>query len=63
MVNHKRGHVSASALASANLVNVLNSEAANAVGFDFARAFVEINNVFAVASFNDFVLFGAKQVN
>ena len=63
MVNHKRGHVSASALASANLVNVLDSEAANAVGFDFARAFVEINNVFAVKGFNDFRLFVAEKGN
>ena len=63
VVNHKSGDVGAARFASCNLVNVLDGEAANAVGFDRAFALVEINNVFVVQGFNDRAFLGAKEGN
>ena len=63
VVNHKGGDVGAARLASGNLVNVLDGEAANAVGFDRAFAFVEINNVLVVQGFNDRAFLGAQEGN
>ncbi len=61
MVNHKGGHIGAARLASVDRFNVLDGEAANAVGFDLAVAFVEINNMFVVQGFNDRAFLGAKE--
>ena len=63
VVNHKSGDIGSASFASGNLVNVLDGEAANAVGFDLAVAFVEINNVFVVQGFNDRAFLGAKEGN
>lgn len=63
MVNHKGGNVGAARLASVDRFNVLDGEAANAVGFDLAVALVEVNNVFVVQSFNDRAFLGAQEGN
>lgn len=61
VVNHKGGDVGSASLASRHFVNVLDGEAANAVGFDLAFALVEINDMLAVESFDDRAFIGAKE--
>jgi hypothetical protein len=63
VVNHKGGDVGSATFASRHFVNVLDGEAANAVGFDLAFALVEINDMLAVESFDYFRLLVAKEID
>lgn len=61
MIFHFCHKVSAASFARADIFNVLNGETAHAVTLDGGIAFVEINNMFVVESFNDRFFLGAEK--
>ncbi len=61
VVNHKGGNIGAAILGDAATFNVAHREGAHPVGLDGAAALVQINEVLAVQSFDDFVLLGTKE--